>query len=529
MRLLEQTLTCGLFGLTQGLSTIQWPNTLLTYADQQLYEGSLGVLTENCPARDNTTIPAQWLRIAYHDMSTHNVDDGTGGLDASTQFELDRPQNIGEGMLDSLNDFAAFRIQAPFFGTADIIALGAVFAVAGCGGPTIPYRAGRVDVTEAGPATVPEPQQDLATHIESFRRQGFTQPEMIALVACGHTLGGVRQADFPEVVTDNSTVLRTFDTTPAFDTAIVSEYLQNTTQNVLVIGPNITTRSDFRIFSSDGNDTMQSLLSPDNFNNTCSSLFERMLNTVPNDVKLTDPLLEPFQYLVSDPVFSFRNASLTMSLSLRVLNNNPSRTVKLLWTDRQGSFCPPSGCSSPSISTEQVFFSLIGQMQGATAQRYLFNATINGATSISKFWFEVDENDGSEPIVVDNRGTGFGIEQDSVFVDIGRSATIFLPTFDELRTIVVAVRGDATSSNASLSLFTPGSGPNAPFTPTLDSVDLQLDTSNPPEGGYTFYTSNITIAPTFLDVTATTTSERLLRRILTWFEVISLSYSYRLK
>ena len=100
---------------------------------------------------------------------------------------------------------------------ADIIALGAVFAVVGCGGPVFPYSAGHIDATVAGPATVPEPQQDLATHIESFRQQGFNETEMIALVACGHTLGGVRQVDFPLIVTDTSIDVDTFDTTPAFD------------------------------------------------------------------------------------------------------------------------------------------------------------------------------------------------------------------------------------------------------------------------------------------------------------------------
>lgn len=103
---------------------------------------------------------------------------------------------------------------------ADMIALGAIFAVAGCGGPLIPFSAGRVDTTVAGPATVPEPQQDLASHIESFRRQGFNETEMIALVACGHTLGGVRQVDFPLTVTDTSIDVDTFDTTPAFDNAM---------------------------------------------------------------------------------------------------------------------------------------------------------------------------------------------------------------------------------------------------------------------------------------------------------------------
>lgn len=100
---------------------------------------------------------------------------------------------------------------------ADTIALGAVASVAACGGPLVPYSAGRVDATVPGPATVPEPQQPLASHIESFRQQGFNQTEMIALVACGHTLGGVRQVDFPLIVTDDAIDVDTFDTTPAFD------------------------------------------------------------------------------------------------------------------------------------------------------------------------------------------------------------------------------------------------------------------------------------------------------------------------
>lgn len=57
-------------------------------------------------------------------MATHNVDDGTGGLDASIVYELDRArvgpvhptvyhdtdafQNVGVGMAQSLVDFEFF-------------------------------------------------------------------------------------------------------------------------------------------------------------------------------------------------------------------------------------------------------------------------------------------------------------------------------------------------------------------------------------------------------------------------------------
>ncbi|KAJ3994930.1 heme peroxidase [Lentinula boryana] len=482
------TVTLFLAEYARSFSTFQWPNPQLAYADKQLYEGSLGILAQNCPPRENTTIPAQWLRIAYHDMSTHNVDDGTGGLDASIQYELDRPQNIGQGQFGSLNDFKAFNIIAPFFGSkyldflADVIALGAVFAVAGCGGPLVPFSAGRVDATEAGPATVPEPQQDLASHTEAFRRQGFTPTEMIGLVACGHTLGGVRQVDFPLVVTDTEDVLQTFDTTTNFDNAVVSEYLQNTTENILVVGPNVTTRSDFRIFSSDGNVTMQSFLSSDTFNETCGTLIERMINTVPNGVTLTVPISEPFDYVV--------------------LGDNPDRTVTMLWADRQGSNCPSTGCTSPSTQTDEAFLTLIGNIQGLTANRFLFNATINATTSISKFWFEVDENDGSDPIVVNNGGSGFLIEQDSIFIDNGRSeAVIIIPTFEQYTQVVVAIRGDSSSS-VSITTFDPASDATTPpYLPTIITTDLQFDERNPSEGGFTFFTANVTDSVNFINIT----------------------------
>jgi hypothetical protein len=52
----------------------------------------------------------------------------------------------------------------------------------------IPFRGGRIDAKEAGPPGVPQPQQDLATHIADFRRAGFNETEMIGLLACGVSL-----------------------------------------------------------------------------------------------------------------------------------------------------------------------------------------------------------------------------------------------------------------------------------------------------------------------------------------------------
>ena len=47
-------------------------------------------------------------------------------------------------------------------------------------------------------------------------------------------------------------------------------------------------------------------------------------------------------------------------------------------------------------------------------QKYRFNTPINVTTSVSKFWFEVDENDGKKSQIYDNEGTGYEIQQDRV-------------------------------------------------------------------------------------------------------------------
>ncbi|KAE9399614.1 hypothetical protein BT96DRAFT_1101961, partial [Gymnopus androsaceus JB14] len=122
------------------------------------------------------------------------------------------------------------------------------------------------------------------------------------------------------------------------------------------------------------------LLSPDTFTETCGNLIQRMINNVPNGVSLTDPISELFDYLVDDPLLSYLSAS---SQSQHNLN--------------------------------------LSQTLGVTAERYFFNVTINTTSSISKFWFEINENDSSDSVVVDNGGSGFLIEQDALFVDSIRS------------------------------------------------------------------------------------------------------------
>ncbi|KAF9269321.1 heme peroxidase [Marasmius fiardii PR-910] len=472
---------------TCAASGVHWPNPQIEHLDRMLWhESDLPKLTFNCPQRgaDQSTFSAQWVRLAYHDMSTHNVDDGTGGLDASIAYELqlNRPQNVGAGMLSSLNDFVPF--THPFVGLADIIAMGVVFGVSGCRGPIVPYRGGRIDATSAGPATVPEPQQDLESHIEAFRRQGFTRTEMITLVACGHTLGGVVQEDFPTIIQDNDTILALFDGTKGFDNAIVTGYLDGTTPDPLVVGPNITTNSDLRIFSSDGNATVQALASLDNFTKTCSDLLERMINTVPAGVQLTD-VVEPIQY--------------------KFLTSNPNRTVTLCWTDSQHSSSSSSACPFSVTSIEaNVTFSAGTPLARARQDiegffSYQFNATIDASTSLTKFWFIFNEGDGSEPVFIDNDGAGLILDQDVVLFDRFRTTII-----GNFLNVVVAVRSmqESLVSRVSMSVYVPGTS-EKDFLSKRAEVDLVNDSQrHPPIVGYIFFTGNMSSSLSWIDIEA---------------------------
>ncbi|KAJ6530393.1 hypothetical protein DFH09DRAFT_1285080 [Mycena vulgaris] len=53
---------------------------------------------------------SEWLRLAYHDMATHDTETELEGLDASIGFETDRAQTIGRAMSDTL---ASLHVATP--------------------------------------------------------------------------------------------------------------------------------------------------------------------------------------------------------------------------------------------------------------------------------------------------------------------------------------------------------------------------------------------------------------------------------
>ncbi|KAJ7435130.1 putative L-ascorbate oxidase [Mycena latifolia] len=358
---------------------------------------------------------ADWIRTAYHDMATHNITDGTGGLDASIRFDEEqaRAENAGDGFSNTM--LIVFIANNRYVSLADTIALAALIAVENCRGPEIAFRGGRADAAEPNAPGVPEPEQGLDSHIASFARQGFTQTEMIGLVACGHTFGGVQHDPFPDIVGElndaNSTEdVAHFDSTFAtFDNNVAKEYILGTTQNPLVVGFNDTTNSDKRIFGSDGNVTMSSFAnSLELYTSTCADLFARMLDTVPRGVQLTD-VIKPLPVKPANVELTMHGDTLKLFGQLRLWNmtEDSTRTVRMLWHAHAGGRGKATlGFSGTSSSTGGKY----------TAVWYGFNASdsssflsLDATAGIKSLSFVVDGN------VEDQGGLGFAVQNSFMF------------------------------------------------------------------------------------------------------------------
>ncbi|KAJ7290721.1 heme peroxidase, partial [Mycena rebaudengoi] len=272
--------------------------------------------------------------------------------------------------------------------------------VSSSGGPRIAFRGGRVDATEPNNPGVPEPEQTLDSHIASFARQGFTQDEMIGLVACGHTFGGVQHAPFPNIVPElndpNSTLsVAHFDIT---NFHFATEYISGSTKNPLVVGFNDTTNSDKRIFGSDSNATMLAFAnSPEHFASTCAGLFARMLDTVPNGVQLSE-VITPMPVKPTSPTFALDGGFWDLPA-------NPNRVALLLWNDHLGG-----------VHNSTLTFSGTTSYPNGVATGYIYGdqlahdgLSLDAAAGITNMQFMLNGK------LEDQGGVGFAVQDSVVF------------------------------------------------------------------------------------------------------------------
>ncbi|KAJ7101959.1 heme peroxidase [Mycena epipterygia] len=362
---------------------------------------------------------AQWVRVAFHDFATADVQAGTGGIDASIGFETLRPENSGSAMNDSLAFFVPF-VNARV-SMADMIALSVVMSVGTCSTPNIhiPLRGGRVDATEGGAFGVPEPETDIATTLNEFSGAGFSQSEAIGLTVCGHTLGSVHHGGFPQVVPESAVTPNNtgggvhFDATPAvFDVDVLHEYLEWKGQRggPLVTTDNITVRSDLRLYLSDNNATLHGLAeSSSKFISTCISLLSKMIDTTPAAVQLTEVIDPNAVKPVNISLTVDTDGRVQFSGLIRLLSTTfrSSDQVQITWLSRTGGSSP--AFTVPATTAGSGNSSIFGP-----TFYYSFIAPIDPAQGISAFKITVLR--GASTQIFDNGGAGYPIEDVAVLL-----------------------------------------------------------------------------------------------------------------
>ncbi|KAI0005187.1 heme peroxidase [Xylariaceae sp. FL0662B] len=436
------------------------------------------------PGRHNA---AEWVRAAFHDMATttdlSNV--RSGGLDGSLQYELTSSDNLGPGFNTTLKFMADYYTSRS--GVADLIALGVYYAVRSCGGPIVPLSGGRIDAVAGGPIGVPLPQNSAFTFEQQFIRMGFNKTEMIQATACGHSIGGVHESEFPEIVpvgsTENGQV--PLDSTEAiFDNKVVTEYVSGNTTNPLVVGPSIqsTRNSDFKVFNYDGNVTIAAMADATEFNNICATVLRKMIDTVPAGVVLSDPI-QPYSVKPVEMQLALNSGATTMQLTgfIRVrttdFGDDSASSLTLTYKDRSGG----SNCGSRSCAYTA---SLLGASQGFDDNFVWFpiNAAIDTSTGISSFTLTITMASGTEQ-TFDNNGNSYPM-QDAILIQSPSSCLL-----SGNLTVTAAVRNDRKSLPVDmfLSYKTSNSDPNRPM-PTLRNATVTM-TEGTCVGPYTFYTA----------------------------------------
>ncbi|KAF2816733.1 WSC domain-containing protein 2, partial [Mytilinidion resinicola] len=443
---------------------------------------------------------AEWIRTAFHDMATGNAVQGIGGLDASLVFETNGGENIGPAFNTTLTTYA------PFFSSrssmSDIIAMGMYTAVRSCGGPVVAIRTGRIDATKGGDSGVPLPQNGITIFQNQFLRMGFNTTEMIAVVACGHTMGGVHSSNFPEIVpvasAANSNGVKDFDTTQLFDNKVATEYVSGTTLNPLVVGPSIAKgeNSDGRVFAADGNVTIKALTNLATFTSVCSTMLQKMIEVVPKGTVLTDPIV-PYEVkpyaLQLTLLAGGANISFTGDIRIRTTIRAASQvaSVQIVYKDRDGN------SASDNIDTTYK-----GTANGFddSFTFYGFSANLAASSSISSFNVLVTLIDGSTELH-DNNGAGFPI-QDTIMLQSPQSCLSSTNDTNGQRslTVIAAVRNTGLFSvQLQLTLKIPRT--DGIIVPTLSTVSAAM-ASQTAIGSYNLYAATYSLDPSQTQTTS---------------------------
>ena len=158
-----------------------------------------------CPAAVRLLTDARHLRRSCSSWPA------CGGANGSIRFEPELNHGANAGLKKGVNFLKEFKEQFPLLSWADIIQLASAIAIECCGGPTLPMRYGRLDVSapEQCPkeGNLPDAKppfgggaRDAPSHLRAiFYRMGFSDREIVALSGA-HTLGRTQPRPKPPLV-----------------------------------------------------------------------------------------------------------------------------------------------------------------------------------------------------------------------------------------------------------------------------------------------------------------------------------------
>jgi len=265
------------------------------------------------------------------------------------------------------------------------------------------------------------------------------------------------------------------------------------------------------------------------FQSECQSILTRMINVVPNSVNLTDEItLLPAKVTYAQLTFEKNQFVFNTNFRLTQLINvtaNANRNVTLYWCDRYGDNQNCTGKTNTAlpvnVAAEDPGVSPITQSLGYYFINYNYAVPINTNASMAKFWFVVNEHNGSQPTTYNNGGSGYVIDQDQVLFVPMSSNMALIPNTTYTQTYTNGV-GDGYTRHYSLVVAVrDGANPSRVYVDATDvaiqgfpfplnmEVDFVANSSIPALAGYSFYTGTVDSSGVqmTMDVHAVTSSQ----------------------